>query len=49
MAALMQFLLETFAHQIEQKGVEVKIGNLPVIVADKTAMEQIMGISWIMP
>jgi len=43
MAALMRFLLETFAHQIEQKRVAVKIGELPVIVADKMAMEQIMG------
>jgi signal transduction histidine kinase len=43
MAALMRFLVETFAHQIEQKGVDVKIGSLPAIVADKTAMEQIMG------
>ena len=43
MAALMRFLLKTFAHQIEQKGVDVKIGSLPAIVADKTAMEQIVG------
>ncbi len=43
MAALMRFLLKTFAHQIEQKGVAVTIGALPAIVADKMAMEQIMG------
>jgi PAS domain S-box-containing protein len=42
-AALMRFLLTTFAHQIEQKRVNVTIGALPVIVADKMAMEQIMG------
>jgi PAS domain S-box-containing protein len=43
MAALTRFLLDTFAHQIEQKHVTVKIGDLPVIVVDKMAMEQIMG------
>ncbi len=43
LAALAQFLIATFAHQIEQKRVTVTIGALPVIVADKTAMEQIMG------
>jgi PAS domain S-box-containing protein len=42
-AALMRLLLATFAHQVEQKRVTVTIGALPVIVADKMAMEQIMG------
>ena len=43
MAALMQFLLKTFAHQIEQKGVAVTFEILPTIIADRMAMEQIMG------
>ncbi|MCK9419025.1 MAG: ATP-binding protein [Nitrospirae bacterium] len=43
LAAFMQFLLATFAHQIDQKRATVTIGTLPVIVADRTAMEQIMG------
>ncbi len=39
-------LLETvqsFAHQIEQQQVEVKVGDLPEIIADRTSMEQIMS------
>ncbi len=31
LGVLMRFLLESFAHQIEQKGVAVTIGNLPTI------------------
>lgn len=43
LADFMGFLLKTFAHQIEQKGVVVKTIDLPTIVADRMAMEQIMG------
>jgi len=43
MAVLTRNLLATFTHQIEQKRVAVTIGALPVVVADKMAMEQIMG------
>jgi PAS domain S-box-containing protein len=43
MTELTRFLLATFAHQIDQKRVVVTVGALPVIVADKTAMGQIMG------
>lgn len=43
MTVLTRFLLETLAHQIEQKRAIVTIGTLPVVVADNMAMEQIMG------
>jgi PAS domain S-box-containing protein len=43
LASLTRFLLDTFAHQIEQKHVAVHVDTLPVIVADKMAIEQIMG------
>lgn len=43
MAVLTRLLLSTFTHQIEQNRVAVTIGALPVIVADKMAIEQIMG------
>jgi signal transduction histidine kinase len=35
--------VNTLAHQIEQSEVEVTIGELPEVTADRTAMEQIMG------
>jgi signal transduction histidine kinase len=43
MAALVQAHLETLAHQIERQKVNIRVGPLPNVVADKTAMEQIMG------
>jgi PAS domain S-box-containing protein len=43
MNELVQDTLNTLAHQINQKGVEVSIGDLPDIVADRTSMEQIVG------
>jgi PAS domain S-box-containing protein len=43
MDVLTRFLLETLAHQIEKKQVAVAIKRLPTVVADNTAMEQIMG------
>lgn len=33
--------LKTLTHQIDQRQIEVKVGDLPDVVADKTSMEQI--------
>jgi PAS domain S-box-containing protein len=43
MDALVQATLQTLAHQIEERQVKVMVGALPEVVADRTAMEQIMG------
>ena len=43
MNALVQTSLETLSHQIQERGTTVTIGSLPQVVADRTAMEQIMG------
>ena len=43
MEALVQATLQTLAHQIEERQVEVTVGPLPKVVADRTSMEQIMG------
>ena len=43
MNALVRDTLETLAHQIEQRQVQVTVGPLPAVVADRTAMEQITG------
>jgi PAS domain S-box-containing protein len=43
MNALVRGILETRAHQIKQRGVQVTIGPLPEVVADLTSMEQVMG------
>jgi len=43
MDALVQATLESLAHQIEERQVEVTVGPLPEVVADRTSMEQIMG------
>ena len=40
---LVRSLLKTLAHQLEERKVTVTVGPLPRIVADKTALEQIMG------
>jgi PAS domain S-box-containing protein len=36
-------ILDTLAHQIESGNITVTVGNLPCLVADRTAMEQIFG------
>jgi len=36
-------ILNTLEHQLASHGVAVTVGDLPVIVADRTAMEQIFG------
>ena len=38
-----QETLNTMAHQLAEKQIEVKIGPLPVIEADRLAMQQILG------
>ena len=38
-----QETLNTLAHQIAEKEIEVKVGRLPIIYADKLAMQQILG------
>jgi PAS domain S-box-containing protein len=43
MNALVQTSLKNLAHQIQERGIEVTVGSLPQVVADRTAMEQIMG------
>jgi PAS domain S-box-containing protein len=43
MNALLQTTVETMSHQLQERGIEVIVGSLPHVVADRTAMEQIMG------
>ncbi len=43
MEELAYAILESLAHQIEQRKVNVAVAELPEIVADRISMEQIMG------
>lgn len=43
MNRLTQDIVQTFAHQIEQKQVKVSVSELPEIVADQISMEQIIA------
>jgi signal transduction histidine kinase len=43
MQTLVQGTVQTLAHQIAQHRVQVRIGPLPEVIADRTAMEQILG------
>jgi PAS domain S-box-containing protein len=43
MNALVQTTVGTMSHQLQERGIEVIVGSLPQVVADRTAMEQIMG------
>ncbi|HDQ73987.1 MAG TPA: GAF domain-containing protein [Chloroflexi bacterium] len=43
MGATVHTTLQTLAHQIEAQQIQVKVGSLPTIMADRTSMEQIMG------
>jgi signal transduction histidine kinase len=36
-------MLDTLAHQIESGNIAVTVGDLPDLIADRTAMEQIFG------
>ena len=40
---LVTSILNTLRHQLEQRHATIDIGPLPVVVADKTALEQILG------
>ena len=43
MQELVQETVQTLAHQIAQRQVQVTIDSLPTVIADRTAMEQIMS------
>jgi signal transduction histidine kinase len=43
MDALVQTTLETLAHRIEERQVEVTVDHLPQVVADRVSMEQVLG------
>jgi signal transduction histidine kinase len=43
MEALVQYILQSMAHQVEQRSVRVTVGTLPEVVADRFSMEQIVG------
>jgi PAS domain S-box-containing protein len=43
MQALVQAILGSLAHQVEERGAQVIVGSLPQVVADRTSMEQIVG------
>ena len=43
MQALVAHLLETLGYQIRQRQVRVRVGTLPQVRADFTAMQQVMG------
>jgi signal transduction histidine kinase len=43
MLALVQGTVQTLAHQIVQRQVQVTVEPLPTVLADRIAMEQIMG------
>jgi len=43
MDALVQANLQTLAYQVEQHRVNVTVGPLPEVVADRTSMEQVLG------
>jgi hypothetical protein len=41
--SLVQSVLKSMSHQIDESGIKIKIGRLPVIACDMAAMEQIFG------
>jgi PAS domain S-box-containing protein len=43
MNALVKTIVEGMSHQIQEKGITITVAPLPEVVADRTAMEQIMG------
>jgi PAS domain S-box-containing protein len=43
MNAVVQETLANLAHQIQERGITVTTGSLPPVVADRTALEQIIG------
>jgi PAS domain S-box-containing protein len=43
MNAMVHAALKSMSHQIKEQGIEVQVESLPQVVADRTAMERIMG------
>jgi PAS domain S-box-containing protein len=43
MNALVKTTVETMSHQLQERGIEVIVGALPHVAADRTSMEQVMG------
>jgi PAS domain S-box-containing protein len=43
MNALLKPIVEAMSHQIQEQGITITVGALPEVIADRTAMEQIMG------
>jgi PAS domain S-box-containing protein len=43
MNAIVKTAFETMSHQLQERGIEVIVGSLPQVVADRTSMEQIIG------
>ncbi|OGW39648.1 MAG: hypothetical protein A2Y97_02845, partial [Nitrospirae bacterium RBG_13_39_12] len=43
MGTVVQSILESLAHQIEQKNIRVTVGALPEVIADRISVEQIIG------
>jgi signal transduction histidine kinase len=43
MKGLANSILKSLTHQLEQRNASVTVGDLPEVVADRTAMEQIFG------
>jgi PAS domain S-box-containing protein len=43
MNELVQSIVDSLSHQIRQQNATVKVGNLPPVVADRVALEQILG------
>ncbi len=41
--AVVQAALQAFAHHVEEVRAEVVVGQLPAVIADRSAMEQIVG------
>ncbi len=43
MNTLVRTTMENMSHQIHEREIDVTVGSLPEVVADRTSMEQIMG------
>ena len=48
METVVRSILNSLAHQIEERRVKVTVGKLPEITADRISLEQIMGTCWTM-
>ncbi len=43
MVQLVEVILDSLSHQIEKHQIQITVGDLPTVVADRTSMEQIVG------